>query len=66
MNWMTAVEAGEHLKLKPRTVVELARLGKLRGYIVSGASRHTWRFIESELDDAMMQSPAVPKERRIQ
>jgi excisionase family DNA binding protein len=63
--WLTAAEAAQYLKISPRTVVEWARTGKIKGHVLSGAQRHTWRFRTEELD-AMLKSPAVlPTEGRV-
>ena len=64
--WLTSTEAGKHLKLSPRTVIEMARAGRLPGHILSGLQRHTWRFLASELDSAIMGSPAVSEKARVQ
>lgn len=62
--WLTASEAAAYLKVSPRTVSEWAREGKIKGHVLSGVQRHTWRFRTSELD-AMLESPAVlPSEGR--
>ncbi len=56
--WMTASEAAEYLRVKPRTVLMWARTGHLRGYTLSGTKRLTWRFQRADLD-ATLRSPAV-------
>src|SRR5215831_2283121 len=56
--WLTATEAAEYLKVKPRTVLMWARLGQLRGYTLCGTRRHVWRFKQVDLDD-MMGAPSV-------
>jgi excisionase family DNA binding protein len=63
--WLTSNEAAQYLRVSPRTIVEWAREGKIKGHVLSGAQRHTWRFRTTELD-AMLESPAVlPPEGRI-
>ncbi len=42
--WFTASEAALYLKVQTRTVLLWARQGKLKGYALSGAKRHVWRF----------------------
>jgi len=56
--WLTAEEAARHLKIEPRTLLLWARQGKVKGYILSGTDRVTWRFLRSDLD-AKLQAPAV-------
>lgn len=63
--WLTATEAAQYLRVSPRTIVEWAREGKIKGHVLSGLQRHTWRFRTEELD-AILESPAVlPTERSI-
>jgi excisionase family DNA binding protein len=65
-NWLTATEAAQHLKVEPRTLLMWARQGKVKGYVLSGTRRQTWRFLHSDLD-AMLTGPSVaPMKRRIQ
>jgi excisionase family DNA binding protein len=56
--WLTAAEAALYLKVQTRTVLLWARQGKLRGYALSGAKRHVWRFRVADLD-GMMTVPSV-------
>ena len=56
--WLTAGEAAQYLKVKTRTILMWARQGKVKGYVLSGTSRHVWRFQYSDLD-AMLSGPAV-------
>jgi len=43
-----------------------ARLGKLKGYMLSGVKRHVWRFRKIDLD-ATLELPSVrPVERMVQ
>jgi excisionase family DNA binding protein len=62
--WLTSNEVAQYLKVSPRTIVEWAREGKIKGHVLSGTQRHTWRFRTDELDDAMMASPVVLDEGR--
>ncbi len=57
-SWLTADEAAEHLKVKPRSLLQWARQGKVKGYVLSGTKRITWRFLRADLD-AKMTTPAV-------
>lgn len=56
--WMTVDEAARYLKIKSRTLLAWARQGKVRGYVLSGTQRVTWRFRIVDLD-ATMELPAV-------
>jgi excisionase family DNA binding protein len=57
-DWLTANEAADYLKVKPRTVLMWARDGQLKGYTLSGTKRHVWRFRRIDLD-SMMEVPSV-------
>jgi hypothetical protein len=63
--WLTAEEAARHLKIEPRTLLLWARQGKVKGYILSGTERVTWRFLRSDLDGKLV-PPTVALNRRIQ
>jgi excisionase family DNA binding protein len=54
--WLTASEAARYVKIKPRTLQLWARLGKVKGYALSGTKRHVWRFRRADLDAALMGS----------
>jgi excisionase family DNA binding protein len=56
--WLTATEAAEYLKVEPRTLMLWARQGKVKGFTLSGARRHVWRFRQVDLDD-MLTAPSV-------
>lgn len=56
--WLTAAEAAAYLKVKVRTLLEWTRQGKVKGYILSGTHRVTWRFLVLDLD-ATMKAPSV-------
>ena len=59
--WLTAAEAAAYVKVKVRTLLLWARQGKVKGYLLSGTSRHrrhVWRFRRSDLD-AMLTGPSV-------
>jgi excisionase family DNA binding protein len=56
--WLTATEAAGYLRIEPRTLLSWARQGKVKGYVLSGTRRITWRFLRSDLD-AKLQAPAV-------
>jgi excisionase family DNA binding protein len=57
--WITAIEAAHYLKVKPRTVLKWAKEGRIPGHPLSGSKRITWRFLKSELDDAMLAPPSA-------
>ncbi len=63
--WLTGQEAASYLKIEPRTLLMWARQGNVKGYILSGTRRQTWRFLHSDLD-AMLTGPSVALKRRIQ
>ena len=52
--WLTANQAAEYLQVHPRTIIQWARTGRLKGHILSGCQRLTWRFLRSDLDATMM------------
>ncbi len=56
--WLTSREAANHLQVEPRTILAWARTGHLKGYVLSGSKRITWRFLKSDLD-ATLRAPAV-------
>jgi excisionase family DNA binding protein len=58
--WLTATEAAQHLKVKPRTLLLWVRQGKLKAYPLSGVKRRIWRFRREDLDAALMTSPVLP------
>jgi excisionase family DNA binding protein len=61
--WLTAKEAAAYLKVEPRTLLLWARQGKVKGHVLSGSARVTWRFRTVDLD-AMLLSPSVARIRR--
>ena len=64
--WLTATEAASYLKIEPRTLLMWARQGRIKGYVLSGTERITWRFRAEDLD-ATMSAPSVAlTKRRIQ
>ena len=65
MEWLTANEAAEHLKVKPRTLLKWAKEGRVPAHPLSGSKRVTWRFLKSELD-AMLNAPSAAELRRVQ
>ncbi len=64
--WLTTSEAARYLKVKTRTLLLWARQGKVKGYTLSGVTRHVWRFRRTDLD-ATIETPSVrPEERMVQ
>jgi excisionase family DNA binding protein len=63
--WLTANEAARYLKVKPRTLLMWARQGVIKGYVLSGTARVTWRFRAADLD-ATMKPPSVAESGGIQ
>jgi len=68
--FVDAAKAAEFLSLRPRRVLELARLGKIPAYPLGDGKRRVWRFRLSELAYALRshgvncarQSPAPKQE----
>jgi excisionase family DNA binding protein len=56
-NWLTANEAANHLKVAPRTLLSWVRQGKIKGHVLSGVQRQTWRFRQAELDACFKENP---------
>ena len=61
MEWLTAEEAAEHLRVKYRTLLLWTRQGKVKGYPLPGVTRHVWRYLQSDLDATLL-SPSVRPE----
>lgn len=64
--WLTANEAAQYLKIKPRTLLQWAREKKIPSHRLSGVERCVWRFLRGELDAMLMPSSADPAEWRQQ
>jgi excisionase family DNA binding protein len=64
--WLTANEAAQYLKVKPRTLLQWARERKIPGHKLSGVRRCVWRFLRSELDAILCASSAGTAEGRQQ
>jgi hypothetical protein len=56
---LTATEAADHLKVKPRTCSSGSGRA-IRGYKQSGTKRHVWRFLRADLDAALLGDPGCP------
>jgi len=64
--WLTATEAAQYLRVEPRTLLMWTRHGKVKGYILSGTKRVTWRFRPEDLDATMSPPSVALKNGRIQ
>jgi excisionase family DNA binding protein len=64
--WLTAPEAAQYLRIEPRTLLMWARQGKVKGYVLSGNKRVTWRFRAEDLDDTMSPPSVALRNGRIQ
>ena len=42
IEWLTAKEAADHLKVKTRTLLQWVRQGKVKGFALSGIQRRVW------------------------
>lgn len=61
-NWLTAAEAAQYLKVERRTLLDWARQGKVKGFQLSGVTRHVWRFRQCDLDAMLVPSSACSAE----
>jgi excisionase family DNA binding protein len=57
--WLTVSEAAQHLKIKPRTLLQWVRQGKVKAFALSGTKRRAWRFRQADLDAALVESPVL-------
>jgi excisionase family DNA binding protein len=64
--WLTVNEAAQYLRVKPRTLAQWARQGTIKGYVLSGTERVTWRFLRSDLDAKLMPPTVALTKGRIQ
>ena len=58
--WLTARAAAGYLKVKVRTLLLWVRQGKVKGFALSGTKRRVWRFRQSGLDAALLESAVLP------
>jgi excisionase family DNA binding protein len=58
--WLTVSEAGNYLKVKPRTLLLWARQGRVKAFALSGTQRRIWRFRRQDLDAALLESSVLP------
>jgi excisionase family DNA binding protein len=59
-DWLTASEAAEYLRVKPRTLLLWVRQQKVQAYALSGTKRRVWRFQRQDLDSALLAHPVLP------
>jgi excisionase family DNA binding protein len=62
LQWLTAAEAATYLRIKPRTLLQWVRIGKVRGFALSGTKRRIWRFLIADLDAALLKETALGSE----
>ena len=65
VEWLTAREAAQYLKVQPRTILKWAKQGRIPAHPLSGSKRVTWRFLKSELD-VMLALPSAAEQGRVQ
>lgn len=65
LEWLTAEEAAQHLRVQTRTILKWAKQGRIPAHPLSGSKRVTWRFLKTELD-AMLCSPSAAEHGRTQ
>ena len=58
-DWLTASEAAQYLKIKPRTLLLWVRQGQVKAYALSGTKRRVWRFLAKDLDASLLSKPVV-------
>lgn len=63
-DWLTAAEAAQYLRVKPRSLLLWTRQGKVTGYALSGTRRRVWRFRRADLDTALLSKPEVKHNAR--
>jgi excisionase family DNA binding protein len=56
-DWLTATEAAQYLRVKPRSLLLWTRRGMIRGYVLAGVKRKVWRFRREDLDSALLSNP---------
>jgi excisionase family DNA binding protein len=54
--WLTAAEAAHYLKVRVRTLLLWVRQGKVKAFALSGTKRRVWRFRQTDLDAALLES----------
>jgi excisionase family DNA binding protein len=59
--WLTAAEAADYLRIKPRSLLLWVRQGKLQAYALSGTKRRIWRFRKEDLD--VLSKPVISPQK---
>ena len=59
-DWLTPAEGACHLKIKVRTLLLWVRQGKVKAFALSGTKRRIWRFRQTDLDAALLESSVLP------
>jgi excisionase family DNA binding protein len=54
VQWLTADEAAQHLKVKKRTLLLWTRQGRVPAFALSGTKRRVWRYRRTDLDAAVL------------
>ena len=62
LEWLTASEAAQYLKVKVRTLLLWVRQGKVKAFALSGTKRRVWRFHRQDLDAALLESTMLRSE----
>lgn len=58
-DWLTAREAARYLKVTERSLLRYARLGIVKGHVLSGTRRRVWRFLAHDLDASLNAQPVL-------
>src|ERR1039458_3104381 len=61
--WLTANEAAQYLKVKPRTLLQWVRERKIPAHRLSGVRRCVWRFRKYELDAILRKARSLTAEQ---
>jgi excisionase family DNA binding protein len=64
--WMTSREAAIYLRVESRTLLQWARQKHIKGYVLSGTRRMTWRFLRADLDATLHTASRVLNNGRIE
>ena len=59
LEWLTVAGAARYLQVKPRTLLQWVRQGKLQAYALSGTKRRVWRFRRADLEAALLAHPVI-------
>jgi excisionase family DNA binding protein len=59
VEWLTAAEAAQYLRVKVRTLLLWVRQGRVKAFALSGTKRRVWRFRQADLDATLLESPVL-------